>query len=310
MPGKGHTMANYAVNYARPAKSLLTLRAELDAVFPGRFIGADGFITGYDSQANPRYGSSGHNPNSLGHVMAFDISTTNTGPQIDEATGRALAEYLRVKANAGFRYLIHDMAAGAPEPKIAGDFSAWGWRAYTGDPHSNHIHISLTDDYQWGEDCGLAQAIYDDESSWGIAAWYAAYKAGTSTPPPTPAKPAPTIPQGAVTKRKTYPLSDIHWEVEKGDTLSRITVHYLGAATSANLKRIADYNGISVNDVIKPKDNIWIPGPLYWEDIQPADTIRTIAAYYGLNPLYLARLNGLPSADSTIYNGNNLIIKK
>lgn len=187
-------MANYSVNYIRPAKSLLKLRDELNAVFPGRFTGTDGFITGYDSQANPRYGRSGHNPNSLGHVMAFDISTTHTGPQIDEATGRALAEYLRAKVNTKFRYLIHDQGAGAPEPKIAGDHSKWAWITYVGDPHSNHIHISITDDYQWGDDCGCAQAIYDDESSWGIAEWYKAFKGGAAVKPAASAKPVAVKP--------------------------------------------------------------------------------------------------------------------
>lgn len=178
-------MPNYNVVYQRPANSLLKLRDELNAVFPGRFTGTDGFITGYG-----QYGKSGHNPNNLGHVMAFDISTPANGQQIDEATGRALADYLRTKANMKFKYLIHDQSAGAPAPKIAGDFSGWEWRTYVGDDHSNHIHVSITDDYLWGDSCGLAQSVYDGMGSWGIAEWYASYKGGNK-PAPAPVKPAP-----------------------------------------------------------------------------------------------------------------------
>lgn len=207
--------ANYGVSYVRPAKSLLRLRDELNAVFPGRFTGTDGFITGYDSQRNPRWGSSGHNPNSLGHVMAFDISTPANGQQIDEATGRALADYLRTQVNVKFKYLIHDQGPAAPEPRIAGDFSAWDWQVYTGPAaHSDHIHISITDDYLWGDNCGCPQEVYDDESSWGIAEWYASYtgSAPLSTskpvvvlPAPAPAAPpaAPPAPAAAAPVNRT-----------------------------------------------------------------------------------------------------------
>lgn len=181
--------ANYNVRYQRPALSLLKLRDELNAVFPGRYTGTDGFVSGYDGPNNPTFQKSGHNPNHLGHCMSFDISTPANGEQIDEATGRALSDYLRTKANIKFRYLIHDMSAGAPEGKIAGDHTKWAWWGYNGiSPHSDHIHISLTDDYLWGDNCGLAQSIYDDESSWGIAEWYKSYKSGKplSTDKPTP----------------------------------------------------------------------------------------------------------------------------
>lgn len=178
-------MPNYAVVHARPAKSLLKLRDELNAVFPNRFTGTDGFISGY-GQLN----KTGHNPNNLGHTMAFDISTPANGEHITEAEGRTLSEYLRAEMNRKFRYIIHDMGAGAPEPKIAGDHvKDFGWARYEpyyeghGDPHSNHIHISLTDDYFWGDSCGLSQDIYDDESSWGIAEFFAGEKPPVVVPP-------------------------------------------------------------------------------------------------------------------------------
>jgi LysM repeat protein len=70
---------------------------------------------------------------------------------------------------------------------------------------------------------------------------------------------------------------------------------------------IAAYNGID-KDHIEPGQKIWIPGPLVW-NIEGPDTIRSIAAYYGLDPAYLASLNGLAGPDAEIYIGNTLTIK-
>lgn len=299
-------MANYAIAYQRPAKSLLKLRDELNSVFPGRFTGTDGFVSGYDGPNNRTYGLSGHNPNQLGHCMAFDISTPANGEQIDEATGRALADYLRLKANEKFKYLIHDQGPVAPEPRIAGDFSKWAWTVYSGVDHSDHIHISLTDDYQWGESCGLAQSVYDDESSWGIAAWYASYKGGTPAPAPKP-NPAPVKPAPAPVKpvRKTYSNDSIHWVVARGDTLTKIAAYY---GVPERIGAIAAHNGIDPN-TLSVGDKIWIPGKLEWL-VEGPDEIRTIAAYYGLDAGYLARLNSLSGPDATIYVGNRLTIQK
>lgn len=184
-------MPNYAVVHQRPAKSLLKLRDELNAVFPNRFTGTDGFISGYG-----QFNKTGHNPNNLGHTMAFDISTPANGEHITEAEGRALAEYFRSQMNRKFWYLIHDQGAGAPEPMIAGNHTKdFSWARYEpyydgsgGDAHSNHIHISLTADYFWGDPCGLAQEIYDDESSWGIAEFFAGKKPPVVVPPTTSGK--------------------------------------------------------------------------------------------------------------------------
>lgn len=192
-------MANYNVAYQRPAQMLLSLRDELNAVFPGRSTAIDGFVSGYDGPNNPTYGISAHNANNLGHCMAFDI-TTLPGVHIDEWEGRALAEYLRAKMNENFAYLIHDMSEGAPAPKIAGNQTNWAWVTYGGiDAHSNHIHISLTNDYAWGESCGLAQSVYDSDVYWGIKEWYASYKNGTA--PSKPAPKPPVAPQPALQNR-------------------------------------------------------------------------------------------------------------
>lgn len=123
-----------------------------------------------------------------------------------------------------------------------------------------------------------------------------AYSGGTA-PPPTPApEPAPV--------RKTYPLDQIHWTVEPGDTITKIANYY---GVPERVQEIIDYNGVNPN-ALAVGDRIWIPGRLEWL-IEAPDTIRSIAAYYGLDPTYLANLNGLPSPDSTIYIGNSLLIK-
>lgn len=119
---------------------------------------------------------------------------------------------------------------------------------------------------------------------------------------PVPAAPvAPT--------RKTYPLDQIHWTVNKNDTLSRIARYYYGEASAATLKRLTDYNGIGLNDPLNIGDRIWIPGRLVWT-IEGPDEIRSVAAYYGLDPGYLASINNLGwNPDATIYVGNTLLIK-
>lgn len=125
-----------------------------------------------------------------------------------------------------------------------------------------------------------------------------------AAPAPAPVKPAPK-PQGG-TGRKTYGNEDIHWVVEKGDTLSSIARYY---GIPKDAQRIADHNGIGLNAPLKIGDKIWIPGPLYWV-IEGPDEIVSIAAYYGLDADYLARLNGLPNRWATIYVGNSLLIKE
>jgi LysM repeat protein len=125
-------------------------------------------------------------------------------------------------------------------------------------------------------------------------------------PPAAPVVPASSkpAPKPAVQRPRVYPDSDIHWVVGKGDTLGKIQKYYNGPTVA----QIAAYNNINPNR-ITPGQKIWIPGPLVWV-IEAPDTIRSVARYYGLDPAYLARLNGLPGPDATIYIGNRLIIKK
>lgn len=138
---------------------------------------------------------------------------------------------------------------------------------------------------------------------WDLARLDAMARNGVSpatAPAPTPA-PAPAP---APAPRPGFnPSVDIHWRVEPGDTLGKIQAYYNGPSVT----QIAAYNGITNPDVITPGTDIFIPGPLVWI-IEAPDTVRTIAAYYGLDADYLAHKNGLPNADSEIYIGNTFNI--
>lgn len=121
-------------------------------------------------------------------------------------------------------------------------------------------------------------------------------------PNPTPVKPAPA-PSTPV--RKTYSNDAIHWEVEKGDTLSKIAAYY---GIPSEIQAIAAHNGIDPNR-ISVGDKIWIPGLLQWT-VDKGDTISSIAAYYGLNNAHLAALNGLGGPNAAIRPGDTLTIQK
>lgn len=122
-----------------------------------------------------------------------------------------------------------------------------------------------------------------------------------STPPKPPVKPAPKPPAPAKPAADTR----IHWVVQKGDSLSKISQYYYG--NIASVKKIAAHNGIKNPNDIEVGQKIFIPGPLVW-NIEAPDTIRSIAKYYGLDPAYLAKKNGLSGPDATIYIGNSLRI--
>lgn len=127
--------------------------------------------------------------------------------------------------------------------------------------------------------------------------------AGAITPLPTPDR-KPTSKPKPTSKRRTYGKDDIHWVVEKGDTLSKIARYY---GIPSKVAAIAEHNGIKPNALVIG-ERIWIPGPLVWI-IEAPDTIRSVAKYYGLDAAHLARMNGLSGPDATIYIGNTLVIK-
>ncbi len=141
----------------RLAKSLETLREQVNALAPHRSKDSDGSI-GDEAHASR---ASDHNPyirdHGIGVVRAIDI-THDPGGGLDSY---ALAEILRKNADRRIRYIISNR-------KIANPGQAW--RKYSGsNPHDHHVHISVSE----------AKSLYDDTSPWtidGVAA------AGTDIP--------------------------------------------------------------------------------------------------------------------------------
>jgi hypothetical protein len=163
-------------NDPRPARSLLTLRDEVNAAYPHRGTASDGMIGDARHQAEngPHGPGSGSDHNGwvrlagVGVVRAFDITN-------DPALGLpAVAERLRARALAGQLPQV----AGGGYLILAGRITApdWsGWRVYTGpDPHVSHLHVSVS----------LDAAGFDSTDPWH------AFTSEQPAPPPPP-PPAP-----------------------------------------------------------------------------------------------------------------------
>lgn len=138
----------------RVAASLLTLRDQINASYPGRSKGSDGTIGDPAHQAQGS--ASDHNPwftlpgDPTGIVTALDITHDPAhGLDID-----ALSDQLAQSRDRRIKYIIaNDLilsGAGGPSP--------WVWRAYGGsDPHTNHLHLSV-----------VASSLCDAAGPWAI----------------------------------------------------------------------------------------------------------------------------------------------
>lgn len=147
---------------ARLAKSLDVLRAQVNARWPDRNKGSDGWIG--DTAHSAR--KSDHNPNSAGVVQALDIThDPRGGPDAGK-----LAEMLRLSRDPRIKYLISNQRICSG----AGGQSPWSWRPYSGsNPHTKHVHISVCDE----------KVLYDSSKPWAIAP--------KPKPAPEPDEPAP-----------------------------------------------------------------------------------------------------------------------
>lgn len=103
------------------------------------------------------------------------------------------------------------------------------------------------------------------------------------------------------------PDTEIHWVVERGDTMSKIADYYYGEHSPATIQKLAAYNNIANPNNIRVGQNIFIPGPVVWT-VEAPDELVTIAAYYGMDPDVLAHNNGLPDRNAEIFVGWNLRI--
>lgn len=137
----------------RLAKSLGTLRAQVNAKWPSRSKNSDGAV-GDEAHASR---SSDHNPWIIDPdggprvVSAIDI----THDPDDGFDSYAFADMLLKNRDPRIKYVISNgrIGAGSEGP------SPWSWRKYSGsNKHDHHVHISVKSD----------KSFYDDASDWGI----------------------------------------------------------------------------------------------------------------------------------------------
>ena len=132
--GAGATPRITSSNW-RPAKSLVTLKEQVNANAPRRSKSHDGMI----GDARHRTRDSDHNPwVDEGVVTAYDITNDpENGCDVD-----TLAEAIRGAADPRVKYLIWKRRICNHAP--IGSAAAWAWRSYGGsNPHDKHLHISV-----------------------------------------------------------------------------------------------------------------------------------------------------------------------
>lgn len=137
----------------RPAKSLLTLRNQVNAKAPNRNKASDGFI-GDNAHAGRQ---SDHNPwvkdGNTGVVTAFDI----THDPVHGCDANTIVEAIRTSRDERIKYIIWNRRIANSQP--IGGKPAWAWRPYDGkNPHTKHAHISVKSD----------KAFYDSASNWAV----------------------------------------------------------------------------------------------------------------------------------------------
>jgi len=131
---------------ARIAKSLDTLRTQVNAIAPGRSKAADGWIGDAAHAAT----ASDHNPNTASVVTALDI----THDPKNGFDSWAFAEMLRGRRDPRIKYVISNGRI------FSSDISPWEWRKYNGaNKHDRHVHVSVS----------IHAARYDDPKNWDIA---------------------------------------------------------------------------------------------------------------------------------------------
>lgn len=130
----------------RLARSLETLRAQVNAEWPTRSKNSDGSIGDVSHSSR----TSDHNPDPSGIVRAIDITHDPKGG----FDSYAFADLLLKKQDKRLKYVISNRRIGSgpagPSPGV--------WRKYTGvNPHDHHCHISV-----------VADARGDDTGQWDI----------------------------------------------------------------------------------------------------------------------------------------------
>ncbi len=127
----------------RVAKSLLTLRDQVNALYPNRDKSSDGTIGDERHQAT----HSEHNPDDNGVVRAMDISNDPAHGVVSDKIAHALID----SRDPRIMYVISNSKI------CSATVHPWEWRDYGGsNPHDHHFHISVVAD----------PAKYDDTRPW------------------------------------------------------------------------------------------------------------------------------------------------
>ena len=131
----------------RVARSLLTLRDQVNRMAPDRDKSSDGTIGDERHQTT----KSEHNPDANGVVRAMDI-THDPAHGVD---ARKLAEALVASRDTRVLYLISNGQI------VSSVVKPWIWRRYNGvNPHRHHMHISVVPEPH----------RYDDIRPWDLSA--------------------------------------------------------------------------------------------------------------------------------------------
>ena len=134
--------------YASP--SLVSLRKEVDARWPGRSRASDGVIgdarhAARTNSHNPVGAGNGPQVGTRGAVHAIDITSTGIDVQ---------ALLSAVVGDPRVWYVIHD-------GRIWSRSTGWAATAHQGDPHTTHVHVNLREDGQ-----SAAVAAENDTRAW------------------------------------------------------------------------------------------------------------------------------------------------
>lgn len=162
-------MVNLTIPYSKPIPAAATMWAEVQARWPDSAENK-GFVAG---SGPTTWNISSHNADSNGYAHALDIGVDieGDGTGIPIQAGIDLSEHLRAigykkwkSGRAGrLAYIIH-------RGRIAGDHTGWAWIAYTGQsPHYDHIHVSFSYDYFWGDPVWESTSDVYSTAPWGIS---------------------------------------------------------------------------------------------------------------------------------------------
>lgn len=132
---------------ARLAKSLETLRRQVNERWPNRDKSSDGWI------GDPRHAgrTSDHNPNRYGVVTAIDLDADLSPTE----NIRVVVDALFASKDRRIKYIIFE--GRITTSNALGELT--GWKEYKGaNPHDKHAHVSVSS----------VPLKYDDDSDWNI----------------------------------------------------------------------------------------------------------------------------------------------